>query len=254
MDSDKISSDLFQECKSEIPTATILARQAIAASKYEAMPPEEIKGVFSEAVHDLQISAYELYLQAEAIAAGKALKKVIRPLLGNKTKSDDVFDLFENNFQILDRFSLRLTQSRRSRAGTAFEVIVSDLFDKLSYPYTSQPNIGGSTPDYVLPSVDWYHLYASDSIIFTLKRTLRERWRQIITESSSGKFYLATIDDKVSKPGLEQMMQRNVTLVVPKNLKLKKYAQALNVISFEAFFEDHLDPAMLRWERNEAFG
>ncbi len=253
MDSERISSDLFQKCRSLIPSATELAKQAIRESRFHSMQTQDIKRSFSEAVNDLQIDAYNLYLKEEASAAGVAIREVVRPLLGAEPNSEDVLAFFEKNFSILDRFSLRLTQSRRSRAGTAFEVIVSELFDKLSYPYTPQPDISGSTPDYVLPNELWYHQYPADSIILTLKRTLRERWRQIVTESSSGKYYLATIDEAVSKPGLQQMMQRNVTLVVPEAIKKKKYFDALNVISFEIFFEDHLDPAMLRWEKSGAF-
>lgn len=252
MDSEKISIELFKVCKANIPTAIELAQKAINSSKFIELSTEEIKQSFSEAVIDLQIEAYNLYLHAESVAAGKALHKIIRPMLHDNATAEDVFDFLENNFQVLDRFSLRLTQSRRSRAGTAFEVIVSELFDRLSYPYTAQPNISGSSPDYVLPNETWYHQYPADSIIFTLKRTLRERWRQIVIESSSGKYYLATIDEAVSKPGLNQMMQRNVTLVVPSAIKLNKYSDALNVISFETFFDDHLDPAMLRWQKTGA--
>lgn len=250
MDSEKLSKELFEICKSEIPSATVLSKDAIHHSIFNSMAATETKLSFSKAVIDLQLEAYRLYLDAESVAAGKAIRKVVRPLLGNRKSADDVFDFFEENFQTLDRFSLRLTQSRRSRAGTAFEVIVSELFNKLGYPYDAQPDISGSTPDYVLPNLDWYKKYPADSIILTLKRTLRERWRQIVTESSSGKYYLATIDENVSKPGLSQMMQRNITLVVPDDLKNKNYNDALNVISFETFFEDHLDPAMLRWKKS----
>jgi hypothetical protein len=90
-----------------------------------------------------------------------------------------------------------------------------------------------------------------DCIIFTIKRTLRERWRQIVTEGTRGLgFFLATIDEAVGKNDLDAMRVSRVYLVVPKQLKqnIEAYADALNVITFEDFFKLYLDPAMVRWK------
>lgn len=89
-----------------------------------------------------------------------------------------------------------------------------------------------------------------DCIIFTVKRTLRERWRQIVTEGTRGKgFFLATIDEGVGINDLNAMKESRIYLVVPKRLKtsIATYKAALNVLSFENFFKLHLDPAMERW-------
>lgn len=247
MDTTALAKQIFELTRSGIPGAVQMAKMAINQSRFSNMNPEELKGCFSDAVSELQVDAYHAYLKSEAASAGYALKKILLPIVGEDTKSVEAFDFLARNFQILDRFYLSLTQSRRSRAGSAFEVIVSELFSKLSYPYTAQPEIGGNRPDYVLPSKEWYTQYPTDCIIFTLKRTLRERWKQIVTESSSGRYYLATIDDAISAQGLVQMMKQNITLVVPANIKSEKYAASHNVISFESFFEHHLDPSMARW-------
>lgn len=89
-----------------------------------------------------------------------------------------------------------------------------------------------------------------DCIIFTVKRTLRERWRQIVTEGTRGLgFFLATIDERVSGNALDDMRRSRVYLVVPVRLKqdIAIYSAAVNVISFEEFFAHYLDPAMTRW-------
>jgi hypothetical protein len=65
-------------------------------------------------------------------------------------------------------------------------------------------------------------------------------------------FFLATIDEGLSKPELKRMQLRNVIVVVPKAIKDRHYSNTLNVIGFEAFFEHHLDPAMARWTANGA--
>jgi hypothetical protein len=249
MNESEIARALFAATRDNIPSATKLAHEALANSKFGAMGATGLKNAFSEAVSSLQVDAYQLYLENEKEHAGAAILKVFSPIIAKANDNLQALEAIAANFGALDKFSLSLTQSRRSRAGTAFEVIVSELFSRLGYPYSAQADVHGSSPDYVLPSIEWYLKFPSDSIIFTLKRTLRERWRQIVTESSSGKFYLATIDENVSGPGLAQMMQRNISLVVPADVKTNNYANKLNVISFEDFFDDHLDPAMLRWRK-----
>ncbi|MDO8302248.1 MAG: type II restriction endonuclease [Sedimentisphaerales bacterium] len=90
-----------------------------------------------------------------------------------------------------------------------------------------------------------------DCIIFTAKRTIRERWRQIVTEGTRGLgFFLATIDTSISDKQLAEMKAHRIYLVVPRDIRMSgKYQEAENVLDFETFFLDHLDPAMARWRR-----
>ncbi len=89
-----------------------------------------------------------------------------------------------------------------------------------------------------------------DCVVFTVKRTLRERWRQIVTEGAPGLgFFLATIDEGIAARDLQEILDSRIILVVPKRVKQSRpdYTAAMNVITFEFFFEHHLDPAMKRW-------
>jgi hypothetical protein len=94
---------------------------------------------------------------------------------------------------------------------------------------------------------------AQDAIIFTAKRTLRERWRQIVTEGAKELgFFLATIDEKVSEAQIREMKAERIHMVVPSRLKksVPQYTEAANVITFEDFLEDHLDPKMTKWKKH----
>lgn len=89
-----------------------------------------------------------------------------------------------------------------------------------------------------------------DCIIFTAKRTLRERWRQIVTEGTRGLgFYLSTIDESISANQLDEMRNHRIYLVIPISIKeqVAQYRTAHNVITFEEFFRYHLDLAVTRW-------
>lgn len=207
-----------------------------------------IKANFSALVEQVQADAYEEYKQAERIAGADTIAEVFIGLLGGRSAEDTV-KLFGAHFFALDRFFLGLTQGRRPRAGKAFEYLIKELFIRLHYPFTSQPIINGQ-PDFLLPSIEHFERFAADCIIFTVKRTLRERWRQIVTEGTRGLgFFLATIDEDVADRDLAEMLKARITLVVPERIKhiRNDYEQAPNVISFEYFFRFYLDPAMDRW-------
>ena len=206
-----------------------------------------IKKNVSELVEKVQLDAYGLYLKAERPAVNRAFKKVLGGELPSGASSAQFFDLLEANFWALDRFFLGLTQGRRPRAGKAFEHVIKVLFKTLGYPYTPQAIINGQ-PDFLLPSIEHFKKNPMDCIIFTVKRTLRERWRQITTEGTQGhQFFLATIDEKVAAKVLSEILRSRIYLVVPEAIRAKCYIEMANVISFEGFFLKHLDPAMARW-------
>ena len=207
-----------------------------------ALEASAIKNSFSEIVENAQARAYQIYLEQEGSSCSKVLAEFIKESGGL-----DSFGAIE--FTVMDSFFTSLSQSRKTRAGGSFEKVVTTVFERLRYPFTPQPNLGESRPDYVIPSLDYYEKFAADCIIFTCKRTLRERWRQIVTEGTSGKaFFLATIDENISAAELDRMKDRSVYLVVPSSIKVATYAEAPNVISFERFLIDHLDPAIKRWQ------
>jgi hypothetical protein len=233
-----------------IPKGYVIANRAVSAALAEnGHDVDWIKLNFSNLVESVQIAAYEEYLEQEQISGAQALSQVFEPLLDADATAHDAIELFGKYFYALDRFYLSLTQGRRPRAGAAFELLIRELFVRLKYPFTPQAIINGQ-PDFVLPSIEHFRRHAPDCIIFTVKRTLRERWRQIVTEGTRGLgFYLATIDEGVPDRDLTEMLNSRITLVVPERIRATtpRYMAAPNVITFEYFFQFHLDPAMARW-------
>jgi hypothetical protein len=230
-----------------IPSGQSIARRAVdsvlAGHEHDA---PWIKENFSQLVEDIQLRAFEEYVQAEQTSGSAALREVFLRLAGGTASAAAVPELLGDYFPSLDKFFLGLTQGRRVRAGRTFEHLIRDLFERLGYPFTRQPIINGQ-PDFLMPSEEHFRRHAMDCIIFTAKRTLRERWRQITSEGTRGLgFFLATIDAKVNRD-LEDMRHERITLVVPARIKEAVYPAAPNVVSFEYFFQYYVDPAMERW-------
>ena len=241
---------LSRAFKKRIPTARDIAERAVseAIAGHES-DAEWIKANFSHLVECIQTDGYMNYLKAEKIAGTEALLEVFLPLIDPNANPEDTIRSVSGHFFALDKFFLGLTQGRRPRAGLTFEILIRDLFGRLGYPFTPQALINGQ-PDFILPSIDHFRANAPDCIIFTVKRTLRERWRQIVTEGTRGLgFFLATIDEKVAARDLGEMLNSRINIVVPERIKHVRadYEKAPNVISFEYFFKFHLDPAMERW-------
>ncbi len=234
-----------------VPSGLEICRAATLDSLSDHFEDAEwIKANFSNLVEEIQSDAYRRYLAKERPAAIKSFRLVLGQLLPEDANAEHLFKVLEDNFWALDKFFLGLTNGRRPRAGKAFENVIKTLFDTLNYPYTPQPIINGQ-PDFLLPSEEHFRNNAMDCIIFTVKRTLRERWRQITTEGTQGHlFFLATIDEGISVNNLAEMRRNRIYLVAPKAIKQRCYPDENNVIAFEDFFKHHLDPAMERWRDN----
>ena len=247
----KPSSLLFAAMRGKIPNATKLAELALKLRlENEVNRADVIRANFSSLISELQVDSYNLYLERERAEGGKIIREYLEGQAGGNTSPDAVLGAAQESFNELDRFFLSLTQSRRSRAGTAFQEIMATMLTELGYAFEAQPVLKDSKPDFVLPSKAVYEMNAPDCIILTLKRTLRERWRQVPTEGSTGSgFFLATIDEKVPAAEIEKMKELNVRLVVPVKMKTTIYSRFANVISFEDFLEDHLDPSMKKWKK-----
>ncbi len=214
--------------------------------------PNLIKENYDEIVSFGEDYAYKSYLHHEQEYGKRVISSFIDELIedGEISGVDDVSQVLASYFKPFDRFYLSLSQSRRSRAGNTFEKIHNTLFQRLSYPFSYKQVINGE-PDFVMPSVEHFFENPVDCIIFTSKRTLRERWRQIISEGARGAhFFLATIDDSISTNQLQEMRNNRVNIVCPQSIKDDKYQTEGNVFSFAQFFQDHLDPAVTRWTRN----
>jgi hypothetical protein len=224
---------------------------AVSSAKRYGYSLDQIKSNFDSLIVEMERELHDVYNDYERKFATAAIKSFIDYTIEqDRPKIDEVGATIAKRYKLLDDFFLSMSQSRKSRAGHAFEYIHNWLFNKLGYPFDEQAPIDGK-PDYVMPSTKHYEEVPVDCIIFTAKRTVRERWRQIVTEGQKAMgFYLATIDTNISENALRDMARNKINVVVPKSIKDEFYADAKNVFSFSQFFRDKLDPALEVWRRN----
>jgi hypothetical protein len=233
------------------PQKTIVkAAQEVVTARH-GYTPEQIKANFDDLLLEIHDEIHDTYRRFAREYAAETIEAFVRGLAEelDDLTPDAIAEAVARHNATLDAFYLSLAQSRKSRAGKTFEVIHNTLFKTLGYPFDEQQVINGK-PDFVMPSVKHFRVNPMGCVIFTAKRTLRERWRQIVTEGTRGLgFYLATIDEKISANQRKEMLDHRIYVVVPEKIRAEHYDGVPNVLSFRQFFEDHLDPKMVIWRR-----
>jgi len=235
-----------------MPSSTAVSETALnAVLETFGGDVEAMKRGASRIICDSEELGYQIYLEAEHPASVTALTETFGSLLASDATGNDGIRLVADNARALNQFYLSMSQSRKVRAGGAFESYFETLFRNLGYPFERE-NLVNGTPDFVFPSARHFNYLPTDCIVFTCKRTLRERWRQITTEGSRGfVLYLGTMDKDVKANDLDQMNQQKVLLVVPHDIRVSCYPTRPNVLSVEQFLVDYLDPGVERWLRNK---
>jgi len=231
----------------------------------------KIKSSLSKFILKIYNESYKKYLIDEQLVtaeimdhllitaeAKKYIKNTAEPILKNiKLASNDertkdlISQLLTSSMhkfsdQIYD-FNLSTTNSRRSRSGKTFEIIIEFVLKNIfEYPVVSQALVGKSRwqknnlkkVDFLLPNLATYRKNRTATILISTKTSLKERWEQIVSElvvSNVPQIYLCTIDENLTIGMIDSIGEHNITLVVPKKQK-EKFKRFANIVSFEIFF------------------
>ena len=177
-------------------------------------------------------------------------------------KISDVFGNFAGRiFPYFFELSKSVTNSRRSRAGKAFEQIIHSIMEAYRYPYDDQSRLGkktfeqkglGKMVDGILPGMSAYDTNRSKCLVVTMKTTLRERWQEVVEElnrTNVPSIHLLTLDEGINTNLLDLMRNHNITLVTYKETKERFSAEYTNIISFETLFNTEIPHTIEWWRR-----
>ena len=209
-----------------------------------------MKAHFSVIADTAMLAAQERYLDAQRHAAKAAFFNVLLPMVGERATADEFVGILADNFQSLDKFFVSLGQARHPHVVKTFELLVCRLV-ATAYAGAAHAVLRGQ-PDFILPSIEQFRRNPGDCIVFSVKKNVRDRWRQMVSDSSKPHtFFVATLDEEVSKLDLIEMEALHFHLVVTDRVKdcRHDYQVAANVITFEDLCMLHLDPAVERWRK-----
>lgn len=125
------------------------------------------------------------------------------------------FKLNKAQYKLLRDYFLSVSQSRKQRGGKDFELQVQALLEKAGIPFESQPR--RERVDLILPNRSLWERDRARAVLLSLKRTLRERWRQVVDELYNLKCpntYLLTAETSLPQNSVQEIFSRNIYLVV----------------------------------------
>lgn len=223
-----------------VPSPQELARQAqdqwLRENGIEDMNPFAIAKPGDAVMRISRDIEYRLYKRAELRFRASQIARVLM------RNGSPTLDNVVRGFSELDKIFLSAAQTRKSRAGLSFEHHVERMLRDGHIAHTPQAVFGGRRPDFVLPDIETPNSFP-ETIILSLKTTLRERWKQLALEKTFGAVFLATVDDRISGEAIDEMKRHNIVLVVPESLKNSSestYSINENIMTFKEFFDEEI--------------
>lgn len=117
-------------------------------------------------------------------------------------------------------FSLSVQNRRKSRAGSALENHLEEVFIQNKVHYSrGQITENRARPDFVFPGISEYHDPKHSAARLTMlgaKATCKDRWRQVLAEADRiSEKHLLTLEPGISENQTSEMQSKRVRLVVP---------------------------------------
>lgn len=146
---------------------------------------------------------------------------------------DAVEQLMEDWYYHFRQLFLGVSQSRKTRGGKDFELQLAHLLTLAGFPFEAQHK--QHRVDFMLPSYDHYAKDRSQCVLLSAKRTLRERWQQVVDElhkMNCPNVFLATTDANISASKVQDIAQRNIKLVLFDSVKAERFPAEPMILSF----------------------
>jgi len=132
----------------------------------------------------------------------------------------------------IEELEKSLSQSRVSRAGHTIELILQTLLDCFGIKYERNKKINEEQLDFVIPNVETLKKDPENAIIISVKREVRERWREVVGEAYILR-KIVKIPDNIwfvslfepSEYAVKTMTKLNIKVYVPDEFqeRFKKY-------------------------------
>jgi hypothetical protein len=211
-----------------------------------SVDPKDILNGFNDNLYRLFVRTLEVLERYEEIVYSNAVMPELTKMRTDviqAVKGVDNVELVSKALQSLYpdlwKVFLSRSQSRKQRGGQDFQDQIKIMFQLTGIPFDEQTREYHT--DFVIPSQAFYDESRTRAIIFSVKRTLRERWQEVVEElyhTRCPNVYLATADDvkKISrKTHLEGLKRYNMHLVVWDSVKQTKFAKDTEVTSYSDF-------------------
>ncbi len=144
---------------------------------------------------------------------------------------------------------LSVSQSRKTRGGRDFELQFERALTLAGFPFEKQRR--KTRVDFMMPSDAAFERNRMVCAIASLKRTLRERWREVVgelVELHAANVFLVTADTNISDGHIESICDLgHLHLVIWDEIKSSRFASHPMVLGFTEFANRRLPDLQAVW-------
>ena len=144
---------------------------------------------------------------------------------------------------------LSVSQSRKTRGGRDFELQFERALSLAGFPFEKQQR--KTRVDFMMPSDTAFEKNRMFCAIASLKRTLRERWREVVgelVELHATNVFLVTADSDISDGHVESICDNgHLHLVIWDEIKSSRFSDHAMVLGFTEFANRRLPNLQSIW-------
>jgi len=222
-----------EEAIKSIPELEVIFKQAIESLKLTEVSSEDISKNFEQFLTNVESKAFDIYKEYErkAFEELKDLwiekrKEWISRVLKEKGERG-IREILSEFIDAVRELEFRAGQMRKARGGRTFEYAVKSLLNLAGVP-CEEPHEETKKIlkriDLVSPDAETARQMPDKAIFIAIKRTLRERWKQVVPEHMKGaRLYLVTINGKLPKDKAKEIKETGMVVYVRDKLKEKPH-------------------------------
>jgi hypothetical protein len=206
------------------------ALSLVAKSGQEKLKPAYVERNFSEVCELLFYESYSIYQKYEKKALEDMSDNILKRYGKETYTQNEVKKILREATMEASLLEKSLKQSRASRAGKAFELIVSNLLQTMGIPHEKvtkeDKKTGLRLIDMVIPDTKTAIRDPDQAKFLSLKTSLKDRWKLAVEDQRQGqRTYLLTLlqSEKLTKEVAEKIVDAGIILYVPDEIKDKQF-------------------------------
>ncbi|WP_297506149.1 type II restriction endonuclease [Thermococcus sp.] len=215
--------------------------------------------IIEEAITELKIDALlDKLFEKDESGEGITPSRIAKML---EEKAFDIYKEYENQVRKAylsvgysrEKLEQSFQQARFSRGGKTFEIIFTKLLNRFRIKYDRNKVIKiydhiteGEKPDFIIPSARAFLNDPSSSILITVKRKVRERWREAVGEAqilrnkfgNEINFWFVGFDEEFTIYSAIAMLDNGIDRIYVINGRYDSLIEEIRRISYSNFDND----------------
>jgi hypothetical protein len=223
------------EALKTIPELEAIFKETIKSLQLDKTSSDEIVKNFEKLIKEVELTAFKIYKEHE----DRAFKKLAEIWINNRKEwiskilkergEEGIKDIISEFVKPIREMEFRAGQMRKVRGGKTFEHAIKVLLNLAGVP-CEEPHKETKKIlkriDLVSPDAETARQTPDKAVFIALKRTLRERWKQIVPEHmKSARLYLVTINGKLPEEKAKEIRETGMIVYVKDELKEQPHLQ-----------------------------